>query len=45
VIKVLLKVTDKGDQHRSERPVLLAVGQQLGETATLPVAENSPIRS
>jgi hypothetical protein len=33
------------DEHRPERPVLLAVDQQLGEGATLRVAQNSPIRS
>ena len=32
-------------QHSPERPVLLAVDQQLREGATLRVAQNSPIRS
>jgi hypothetical protein len=33
------------DEHRLERPVHLAVDQELGEGAALGVAQNSPIRS
>jgi hypothetical protein len=33
------------NQHRPQRPVLLAIDQQLAEGAALRVAQNSPIRS
>jgi hypothetical protein len=33
------------DEHRPKDPVLLALDQELGEGATLRVAQNSPIRS
>ncbi len=33
------------DKHRPERPVFLAVDQQLGEGAALRVAPEPPIRS
>jgi hypothetical protein len=37
-----LALSQHPDQHRSERPVLLAVDQQLGEDATLRVAPELP---
>ena len=33
------------DEHRPERPILLAVDQQLGEGARFGFPQNSPIRS
>jgi hypothetical protein len=41
----LFSLPQHPDEHRPERPVLLAVDQELGEGTALRVAQDSPIRS
>jgi hypothetical protein len=40
-----LMLSQHPDQHRPKRPVLLAVDQELGESAAFRVPQNSPILS